>query len=855
MDGLPSPSGFESISRKLYAPLVPPLLAVLSGILFVNWLGFAPVPALALAALSFLLWLLARQRQLGVAAIVAGNAVCFWLGAASASRYSEIPRPQIDSAPRERVSLSGCVDSLPRREAERLQFDFAAAPGARLRVSLYLKPDEAAPPWTYGDSLTLPLRLKPIRNTGNPGNFDAERFFGHRSIFWSASVSSGYPIEFQPGTCGHPVQALIYRLRSALLNRIQSVSAGDAYLSAMLSALLLGDNSRLEEADTRAYRHTGTYHALVISGLHVGILTGALFFLLQCLGLRAFQAYLLCALLATLYALVCDLSTPVVRAAGGYLIFLGARYFYRRGRILNILAAVAILFLLADPGQLFEASFQLSFLAVLTLATLAIPFLEWTTGTWSRALHQLDNPVFPVRDPRTACFRVEFRLLLLTLSRLLRITEAKLARLLLPSTKAALWFLDLFFTSAVILIGLCLPMILYFHRLSFASLGANLPVVAILTLTLPLGFLALLTGPTLAPVLAWLLHTSRDVVDWHLSWDPGLRIPDPPLWFLLLFPASLLATAWAAHHRCRWLVLPLTTSAALFFYLAAHPYSKHPILHPGLLELTAIDVGQGDALFIATPNGHLALLDGGGSRSSRSDPGESTVSPYLWSRRIARLDTLIASHGDLDHIGGLLAAHDNFLPREIWVGSQIRGPLWTKLRDKALRRGIRIRELSRGDCLQLGELAVTTLWPPRDEVIEKSNLSSLVLLLRHGNKHFLLTGDIEQSVELRLLEDPALGSIDYLKVAHHGSRTSSSLPFLDHTRPAIAVASAGFQNPFGHPHPLIQERLAAAHSLLFRTDTHGQITILSDGQRLTADPFLYRSRAAFGWIPFTQALE
>ena len=176
------PSNFESLSRKLHEPLIPPLVAVISGILFVRVLGFDPTLALLCTTLSALLWFLA------------GNTILFWLAIASASRTDNKPKPTIDTDPREVVSLERCVDSLPQREAERLFFTFTAAPGARLRVSLYLKPEEKAADWAYGHRLQLPLRIRPVHNAGNPGNFDEERYFANREIYWSASISKGYPI-------------------------------------------------------------------------------------------------------------------------------------------------------------------------------------------------------------------------------------------------------------------------------------------------------------------------------------------------------------------------------------------------------------------------------------------------------------------------------------------------------------------------------------------------------------------------------------------------------------------------------------------------------------------------------------
>lgn len=841
-----------SASKALAEPLIPPLLGIISGILFANILSPDWRIALACAAASSALWLLAMRKRSRLAHWVAGAAVFFWLASARTQCIQSDPVPRLDVDPREVVAIDVCIVSLPEQERDRTLFWAEAAPNSRLRVSWYNNADEARPRLNYGERYRLPVRIKPVRNAGNPGSFDAERYMRHRGIFWNASVASRQPVERLSGKCGNSAQAAIYRLRAAIIARIATLSGNDQYLRAMLGALLIGDNSQLERAWTDNYRKTGTYHAIVVSGLHVTVLAAALSFVLRWLFLPRNLALLLCCGLAVLYALICDLSAPVIRAAGGFILYSLAQFFYRRARPLNLLAAVAIVFLLADPEQLFEGSFQLSFLAVLALCALAAPLQELSTKPWGSALHRLEDPKIRPSDPAAAELRLELRLATEAIATLLRCNLAHCRRAVRYIFQPLLFSFDLTLTSAVVLVGLSLPTVLFFHRLNFASLTANLPVVLLLTLGVVAGFVALLAGPIAAPALSALLTLSRDVVDWHLQWDKAGRVPDPPSWLLFLLPIALLATAMLARLRPRWSLLSASASLLLFLYLALHPYDKEPVLTPGKLELAAIDIGQGDALFLATPSKHLAILDGGGSRSDRFDPGESVLSPYLWTRHINRIDTLIASHGDLDHIGGLLATYDNFQPRQVWVSRQIRGPLWEKLKAKAQGR---IRYLAAGDHVQLGDVNVEVLWPPADTSIDKPNLASLVLLLRHGCHSFLLTGDIDRSVEAELYASGKLDKIDVLKVAHHGSKTSTSPDFLAATRPSISLISAGYANPFNHPHPDVVERLNDAHSQVLRTDLVGQIRILSDGRRLESDVYAYRNTSAWNWLPLATALE
>ncbi|GAB4414093.1 MAG: hypothetical protein OHK0021_21610 [Bryobacter sp.] len=397
---------------------------------------------------------------------------------------------------------------------------------------------------------------------------------------------------------------------------------------------------------------------------------------------------------------------------------------------------------------------------------------------------------------------------------------------------------------------------LFFHRISLVGLLANIPVVFLLSVLVSVALAGIVVGPVVSPVLSWLALTAQKTVDWHLRWDPGLRVPDPPLWLGAMLVASLLHLAWQLRRSQQVPMLGATAVVAAFLLLVYHPWDRWPNLETGKLELTALDVGQGDSLFLAGPDGHLALLDGGGFPMSKFDPGEAMVSPYLWSRQIGHLDTLIVSHGDHDHAGGLLAVYDNFRPREVWASCRVTGPLWDALQKKA---GPRVRRLKAGDRVSLGVTQVEVLWPHCEGEGEgkamKSNNASLVLRVQHGKHRFVLTGDIEASAELAMLEQGALSEVDVLKVAHHGSKSSTTEAWLAATKPDIALISAGYANSFGHPHPSVLARLAAHRAQILRTDELGQVRVLSDGQRLEVRPHRYWASSISPWWAIAPAVE
>jgi competence protein ComEC len=269
--------------------------------------------------------------------------------------------------------------------------------------------------------------------------------------------------------------------------------------------------------------------------------------------------------------------------------------------------------------------------------------------------------------------------------------------------------------------------------------------------------------------------------------------------------------------------------------LVWHPFP--PQTEPGVFEATAIDVGQGESLLLAFPDGKLMLLDGGGiaaygvRRKPRLEIGEDVVSPYLWTRSIRRLDTIALTHPHEDHIGGLAAVVANFRPKQLWIGSVADTPEWRHLRAEALRCGVRIISFEAGQSFRYGGTEIAVLAPElgHEPSAKAPNNDSLVLRVAYGRRSFLFTGDIERRVEMELVE-AGLAHADVLKVPHHGSRTSSTEPFVDGVAPSFALISAGYENPFGNPHPSVVGRFEERHTLVLRTDLDGMVSVRSNGR-------------------------
>jgi len=362
-----------------------------------------------------------------------------------------------------------------------------------------------------------------------------------------------------------------------------------------------------------------------------------------------------------------------------------------------------------------------------------------------------------------------------------------------------------------------------------------------LAMVIPVGFIAVFTNWSVpAWIAGWLLAMSKAAVEWHARLEPNWRVPPPPVWLAVGISAGLMAAGMLGRLSGRklWRALRVAAAAGLAILLSLmvwHPFP--PTVVQNALEITAIDVGQGDSIFAALPAGQLMLVDGGGIASfgkrvkTNLNIGEDVVSPYLWSRSIRRLDVVALSHAHADHIGGLPAILENFHVRELWTGATPECPEWDGLRRKAAELHVKVVALQQGQHFDYGGAQFEVLAPTSDYLPASTprNNDSLVLRVAYGRRSVVLSGDMERQIESELLAANLVQHADVLKVAHHGSKTSTTEPFLEAVHPAFAMISAGVDNLYGHPHADVLERLHQANIEVLRTDRMGAITVRTDG--------------------------
>lgn len=669
-------------------------------------------------------------------------------------------------------------------------------PGRKEQILVWLSYHSAERIPETGQKVTVSGTLHFYQNAPNPGNFDQKFYYQKQRIYGYLSKAEILCVTGKADVR----KTVLEDIRERLGTQMEK-NAGEKY-GGILRAMLLGERKAADEGSRELYQKSGISHLLAISGLHVSFFGMGLYRILRKLTLPRWAAALAGSLVLAAYVAMTGASVSARRALLMFLVRMGAEVTGRVYDGVTSLSLAALAILLEQPLWLFDAGFLMSFGSVAGLYLLTPLLAGGQTGIFSK----LAPPV-------------AVNLVLLPL-------------VLYYYFEYPLW--SLAWNLAVI----PLASVVFASGLLGAAAGVLVPAVPGQYLAAALGFPA--------KVLLWFYEAGSRLT---LKLPLARLVPGKPeVWKLILYVllagagiALLLAAGETAGEKNKEKAGRRARTVSACCLLGGCLVLLFPALPDGKLSVVMLDVGQGDCLFIQTPDGKRMLVDGGSS--TQKETGRYQIEPFLKYQGAAELDYVFVTHGDTDHISGIR----ELLERREW-GITIRrlvlppGQVWEEeleeLAGLARKENTRVFVMEQEDRLAFEEVSLTCLWPEAAYQGENGNPASLVLSLRYGKFSMLLTGDLEGEGEQKMLEyleekeeNPAGWTV--LKCGHHGSKNATGEAFLQRVRPSLAFLSAGAGNLYGHPSPEVLERLEKWECTIYNTIECHATGLKTDGQTLS----------------------
>jgi len=770
----------------------------------------------------------------------------------------------------DRWDITGKIDSQPQRINDRIRLVLQVSSLAdkhqihavtgKLRVTAVGE----LPQFSVGDVLRIKSRIRLINNFKNPGGFDYRRYMAFKGIWATAYVpGDGLAViqQHQPSD----ILGFIHTARNAFSDLIDR--SGDAAAGAVLKALIIGDRTQITPELRQAFNRAGVGHLLAISGLHIGIVATVAFVLFQALMVRIKPllwraatrktAAIVSLLPVFAYGFIAGFSPSTQRAVIMVAIFLLTFLFESEQDPLNTLALAALLILMADPPSLFSISFQLSFSAVFaiiyglsslqnrgkpqTVLLKAGWFIRFRSKLVSFFLVSFfaicgSLPLVSYYFNQISLVGIAANFMAVPLIGFVTIPLGLLALYLLPiSITLAAWCIKV----GTLILSFALEVVNFFADLPFAAVKTVTPSPLEIVCFYLMGW-ALLNLRPFGPNAAAALQNTSDAAERNIpvNSDNPLKLARTG-WrqFFTNFSSLRDDAFWPRKLAKLTVVLVLLTLALDTCY-----WLYQRFWHTDL-RVSVIDVGHGSASLLELPGGHTILVDGGGfSDNSSFNVGERIIAPFLWRKKIRTVDTLILSHPNSDHLNGLIYIADYFNVRRVWTNNESVNTLgYANFMEVIAHQNIHLpvfEDMPRR--YRIGGVELNLLYPPANYIHlrntqkwRNTNNNSLIVKASLKSISFLFPGDVmaEAEKELVHLEGNNLSST-VLIAPHHGSKTSSSMIFLNAVNPEVVIISSGRNNQFKLPSLATLKRYENNGCAIWRTDISGAILLATDGRDL-----------------------
>ena len=641
-------------------------------------------------------------------------------------------------------------------------------------IKVYLNKEEQI---RIGMFLRVCGKLEEIPGPRNPGEFDSKQYYACRKIYYQMKEGEVCDKSIGYSYFGQFLQEIRQKAETIL------DEAAGAY-AGIFQAMILGERGNLDAETKMQYQMAGIMHILAISGLHISFVGMGFFRLLKKAGAGNGVAGAVSAFLIYAYGIVTGGSVSAMRAVGMFLVLVGAGIAGRSYDLLSAMALSAIVLLLDAPAYLYNVSFLLSFGAVIGIGALTPEICS--------------------------------------LLNLKKRTAKSLA-------------------GSVIVWLITLPIALHaYGEVSLAGVILNLLVLPTSGIVLASGIFALPVGIFVIEIakrvvfpgkcVLFLYEKLCEVVGWipHSTWIAG----SPQLWQCAVYYV-MLGVAFAG---VKWGKKAASVALVIFAVVFLGYHSRNG------LAITCLDIGQGDCCVLKMPGGENFLIDGGSS--NKKNTAVYQILPYLKNQGIAILDGIFVSHTDQDHISGIeellelcaqklttVRVKNLILPDWDTTGGE-----YEKLKMLAEQTGIRVQTVREGNLLKTKEAQIEILAPENGADGSDTNEDGMVMKVHFGKFRGLFTGDIGAETEKKLLD--SMEDVDFLKVAHHGSKYSTCQGFLDVVSPEIAVISCSAKNTYGHPSADTIKKLEDCGAQVEYTMKNGAITVRTDGEGIWLDRFI-----------------
>lgn len=674
-----------------------------------------------------------------------------------------------------------------------------------------------------GNILKISGEIQKLQIPSNPGQFNEKNFYKEKNIYYKMYSTQ---IQILDHKVNHIKSALFHLKESLAKVYKMSLPSKDAGL---ISAMLLGDKSTLDMEIKELYQINGIGHILAISGLHISILCMILYQILSRLFLPSPLPLIITIFFLLAYGIMTGFGISTSRAILMMVIMLFGKEIGRSYDALTAMACSAIIILLQKPYAVFSCSFLLSYSSVAGVV-LIMPVLK---GIFLGTLQEQNQKIQKKRRKRKEKIANGKIKLMIKLTETIK---EKIQSLILCSL--SIWIATL-------------PIMLYFYyEIPTYGILLNLFVLPLVSTVVVLSLAGGVIGLFCLPFGAWLLslvHFILSLYEWlcHLFLElpcPVQILGCPAIYKMIIYYLVLFCIYLALKRQIlyREHLIPFHKAVSILsfgFVLTLLIFRTSG----SMLQITMLDVGQGDGIVIKNETGRNILIDGGSTDVSQV--GKYRILPFLKHQGIRKIDYMIMTHADEDHISGQLELLESYKTNGLKIGccllpnpdKKCKDSNYKNLIQAARMAGVPVRYIQSGNAIHSGKLSLLCVHPDKGFESDSANAYSTTLSLTYGKNSMLLTGDLEGEGEEALMEKFSQKSFsfparyDILKVAHHGSKNSSSEEYLKRISPKLALISCGKNNRYGHPHKNLLERLDTVHSKVLKTPDTGAIFLYSDG--------------------------